>query len=140
MDYAKEILSTAANSSIMEQHSLHMEQGSLFFVGTATVLFRYAGFTILTDPNFLHMGEQVNIGYGLHSTRLTEPAMTLEQLPPLDFVMLSHMHEDHFDRVVERELNKLLPIMTESKCRRCSEKKGIFSSVWYKDLEISDSF
>jgi hypothetical protein len=28
--------------------------GSIFFVGTATVLIRYAGFTILTDPNFLH--------------------------------------------------------------------------------------
>jgi hypothetical protein len=28
-------------------------RGSIFFVGTATVLLRYAGFTILTDPNFL---------------------------------------------------------------------------------------
>jgi len=27
-------------------------RGSVFFVGTATVLLRYAGFTILTDPNF----------------------------------------------------------------------------------------
>ena len=30
--------------------------GSIFFVGTATVLIRYAGFTILTDPNFLQIG------------------------------------------------------------------------------------
>ncbi len=28
--------------------------GSLFFVGTATVVLRYAGFTIVRDPNFLH--------------------------------------------------------------------------------------
>lgn len=34
--------------------------GSLFFIGTATVLLRYAGFTILTDPNFLHKGEKVH--------------------------------------------------------------------------------
>jgi hypothetical protein len=32
-------------------------QGSIFFIGNATVLLRYAGFTILTDPNFLHRGE-----------------------------------------------------------------------------------
>ena len=31
-------------------------QGSIFFVGNATVILSYAGFTILTDPNFLHRG------------------------------------------------------------------------------------
>jgi L-ascorbate metabolism protein UlaG (beta-lactamase superfamily) len=35
-------------------------QGSVFFVGTATVILRYAGFTILTDPNFLHAGDHVH--------------------------------------------------------------------------------
>ena len=35
------------------------------FVGTATVILRYAGFTILTDPNFLHAGDHVHLGYGL---------------------------------------------------------------------------
>ena len=28
--------------------------GSIFFIGNATVLIRYAGFTILTDPTFIH--------------------------------------------------------------------------------------
>jgi hypothetical protein len=31
----------------------HRAQGSIFFVGNATVILSYAGFTILTDPNFL---------------------------------------------------------------------------------------
>ena len=31
--------------------SVNTAQGSLFFIGTATVLLRYAGFTILTDQN-----------------------------------------------------------------------------------------
>ena len=86
--------------------------GTITFIGTATVLLRYAGFTILTDPNFLHRGEQVHLGYGLRSTRRTNPAMELDDLPPLDFVVLSHMHEDHFDRVVTRRLDKSLPIVT----------------------------
>jgi predicted pyridoxine 5'-phosphate oxidase superfamily flavin-nucleotide-binding protein len=38
--------------------------GSLFLVGSATVLLRYAGFTIVTDPNFLHQGDRVHLGYG----------------------------------------------------------------------------
>ena len=36
------------------------EHGSIYFVGTATVIIRYAGFTILTDPNFLHAGLPVH--------------------------------------------------------------------------------
>src|ERR671917_1914982 len=87
-------------------------RGSVFFVGTATVILRYAGFTILTDPNFLHAGDHVHLGYGLTAERLTNPALDIEQLPALDFVVLSHYHGDHFDRVAEERLRKDLPIIT----------------------------
>lgn len=87
-------------------------RGSVFFVGNATVIISYAGFTILTDPNFLHRGDHVHLGFGMTATRRTEPAIALEELPPIDFVLLSHMHEDHFDREVERKLNRKLPIIT----------------------------
>jgi hypothetical protein len=39
-----------------------LTRGSVFFVGTATVILRYAGFTILTDPNFLHARDHVHLG------------------------------------------------------------------------------
>ncbi|HEX9984884.1 MAG TPA: MBL fold metallo-hydrolase [Thermoanaerobaculia bacterium] len=89
-----------------------LRSGSIFFVGTATVILRYGGFTILTDPNFLHKGDHVHLGYGLHSERLTEPAITLEQLPPVDFVLLSHMHGDHFDHLVRDHLDRRIPIIS----------------------------
>ncbi|HEX7152838.1 MAG TPA: MBL fold metallo-hydrolase [Thermoanaerobaculia bacterium] len=89
-----------------------LRSGSIFFVGTATVILRYGGFTILTDPNFLHKGDHVHLGYGLHSERLTEPAITLDQLPPVDFVLLSHMHGDHFDHVVRDHLDRRIPIVS----------------------------
>jgi L-ascorbate metabolism protein UlaG (beta-lactamase superfamily) len=88
-------------------------RGELAFIGTATVLVRYGGFTLLTDPNFLHRGESAYLGLGLRSKRLTEPAMTVAELPPLDFVLLSHHHGDHFDNRAARELDKNLPILTE---------------------------
>src|SRR5688572_11716041 len=92
--------------------------GSIFFIGTATVIIRYAGFTILTDPNFLHKGDHVHLGYGLHSERLTEPALTLDTLPPLDFVLLSHFHGDHFDHVVSERLDRNVPIITTKHAAR----------------------
>ena len=75
-------------------------RGSIFFVGNATVILHYAGFTILTDPNFLHRGDHVHLGHGMTAARRTDPALELEALPPIDFMVLSHMHEDHFDREV----------------------------------------
>jgi L-ascorbate metabolism protein UlaG (beta-lactamase superfamily) len=87
-------------------------KGSIFFIGTATVILRYAGFTILTDPNFLHAGDHVHLGYGLTSERLTEPAIDIDELPPIDLCVLSHYHGDHFDQIVEEKLRKDLPIVT----------------------------
>ena len=102
--------------------------GSIFFVGTATVLIRYAGFTILTDPNFLHHGDHVHLGYGLISRRQTNPAVEIEDLPPLDFVLLSHLHGDHFDRVAQRKLNKATPIISTRHAVTYLKRKGFTST------------
>ncbi|MDN4056292.1 MBL fold metallo-hydrolase [Massilia sp. YIM B02763] len=86
--------------------------GSVQFIGTATVLIHYQGLTILTDPNFLHKGDHVHLGYGLTSERLTNPAIDLAQLPPIDLVILSHLHEDHFDKLVQEKLARNTPVVT----------------------------
>ena len=109
--------------------------GSIFFVGNATVLIRYAGFTILTDPNFLHAGDHVHLGYGLTSVRRTNPAVEIEDLPPLDFVLLSHLHGDHFDRVAERKLNKATPIVSTRHATSYLDKVGFTSTHALKTWE-----
>jgi L-ascorbate metabolism protein UlaG (beta-lactamase superfamily) len=85
--------------------------GSIEFIGNATVLLRFGGLTILTDPNFVHSGEQVPLGYGLTTTRLTDPSMEIEDLPAVDLVVLSHFHGDHFDRVAEERLDRGYPVV-----------------------------
>jgi L-ascorbate metabolism protein UlaG (beta-lactamase superfamily) len=112
-------------------------RGSVYFVGTATVILRYAGFTILTDPNFLHAGDHVHLGYGLTAERLTNPALEIEQLPPLDFVVLSHYHGDHFDRVAEERLRKDVPIVTTEHAAGELKGKGFTAPV---ALDTWDSF
>ena len=68
---------TEASSLLLPRRNENPEfgSGSIFFVGNATLLIRYAGFTILTDPNFLHAGDHVHLGYGLISVRRTNPAL-----------------------------------------------------------------
>lgn len=124
-------MSDSTNTTIIlpsESQLSDPQQGSLFFVGNATVLLRFAGFTILTDPNFLHQGEHVHLGYGIRSARRTNPAIELEDLPPFDLVVLSHMHEDHFDRVVEQKLNKDVPIVTTPHAAAKLKQKGFRSA------------
>ncbi len=109
--------------------SLEATKGSIFFVGTATVILRYAGFTILTDPNFLHAGDHAHLGYGLTSARLTNPAIDIEQCPLLDFCVLSHYHGDHFDQVAEEKLQKDLPIITTKHAAAELTDKGFTQTI-----------
>ncbi|GGZ79115.1 MBL fold metallo-hydrolase [Streptomyces bluensis] len=83
------------------------------FVGNATTLIHYGRLTLLTDPNFLHRGQYAHLGYGLLARRLTEPALTIRDVPrDLDAVVLSHLHGDHWDRVARRGLDRSLPVLT----------------------------
>ena len=97
---------------------------SLQFIGNATVLLRLGAFTILTDPNFIHRGEEIPLGYGLTTTRLTDPALEYDDLPPLDLVVLSHWHADHFDRIAEQRLPRGLPILTTPAAARELDQRG----------------
>jgi L-ascorbate metabolism protein UlaG (beta-lactamase superfamily) len=87
-------------------------RGDLHFVGNATTVITYGGITVLTDPNFLHRGQHAYLGYGLWTTRRTEPALQPADLPPIDLIVLSHLHADHWDRIATRELDPLTTVYT----------------------------
>jgi L-ascorbate metabolism protein UlaG (beta-lactamase superfamily) len=106
--------------------------GSLFFVGTATTLIRYGELTMLTDPNFLHQGQRAYLSHGLTAKRLTEPAMSVEQLPPLDAVVLSHLHGDHWDRQAQRGLDHDVPVITTPHAARRLQWRGFPRSLGLK--------
>ena len=67
------------------------------WLGHTTVLFKMDGTTFLTDPVF---SARIGIGLGpvtLGLKRLVAPALAAVDLPPIDVVLLSHAHMDHFD-------------------------------------------
>jgi len=114
--------------------------GTVQFIGTATVLIRYRGLTIMTDPNFLHKGQHVHLGYGLTSQRQTDPAVDFDKLPPIDLVILSHMHDDHFDKLVQEKLPRNTPIVTNKEASEALKRLGFTQrfalSVWDR-LEVT---
>ena len=101
----------------------------LTFIGTATTLLRIGPFTVLTDPNFLHAGEHAYLGMGLRVARSTDPAMEIDDLPPLDLCVLSHHHGDHFDQVAAERLAKDLPIVTEPHSAKKLRQQGFTNPI-----------
>lgn len=74
------------------------EPNTVTYVGHATVLLRLHGVAILTDPVY---GEYVGI-----YRRYVRPGVPFDALPPLDVILISHGHWDHFDRSTLRRIDK----------------------------------
>ncbi|WP_200807912.1 MBL fold metallo-hydrolase [Demequina sp. NBRC 110056] len=69
-----------------------MSRVSVTLVGGPTVLIEYAGLRLLTDPTFDPPGPVGNL------TKLDGPALSREDVGPVDVVLLSHdEHEDNLD-------------------------------------------
>ncbi|KAF5023998.1 hypothetical protein F66182_3944 [Fusarium sp. NRRL 66182] len=113
------------------------EDANVYFIGTATTVIEWKGFRLLTDPNFLHAGDHVHLGPGVTAQRKTNPAVDLDELPSLDGILLSHYHEDHFDRLVEDSLNRNFLIVTTPHAHKClTSKDDPFRNV--KALDFFD--
>jgi L-ascorbate metabolism protein UlaG (beta-lactamase superfamily) len=70
---------------------------TLAWLGHATVLINFYGVRILTDPVlFARIGVDALIGT-IGPLRLVQCALTPEELPDLDLVLVSHAHFDHLD-------------------------------------------
>jgi len=67
------------------------------WLGHATVLVNFYGLTILTDPTLMpRVGARIG-GATVGPKRLVESPVSIKELPPIDLVLLSHAHMDHFD-------------------------------------------
>lgn len=65
------------------------------WIGHATVLLQHQGINVLTDPMFGNFASPVGFA---GPKRFTQPALNLDQLPPIDVVVISHDHYDHLDK------------------------------------------
>lgn len=78
------------------------------WIGHATYLMNNGDVTILTDPIFSERASPVSWA---GPERLIPPAMTVDQLPSIDVVVISHNHYDHFDLPSLKALQKNNPEM-----------------------------
>ena len=64
------------------------------WIGHASVLIQHRGVNVLTDPMFSTYASPVQFA---GPRRITDPALSANELPPVDVVVISHDHYDHLD-------------------------------------------
>jgi N-acyl-phosphatidylethanolamine-hydrolysing phospholipase D len=74
---------------------------SITWIGHSAFLVRMDGVTFLTDPMLSRVAGPFGV---IGPRRLVPPGVTLDALPPIDFVLLSHDHYDHADLPTVRRL------------------------------------
>ena len=69
-------------------------EATVTFIGHSSFLIRLPGLTVLTDPVFSDRASPVSWA---GPRRARRPGRMLQDLPPVDLVLLSHNHYDHLD-------------------------------------------
>ena len=95
-------------------------------VGTATAVIELDHLTILTDPYFSPQGTVWTGASGAQLTNSYQPAMALQDLPPIDLVLLSHEdHKDNLDDLGRQLLDGRHVVTTEDGARKLAPRKGV---------------
>jgi N-acyl-phosphatidylethanolamine-hydrolysing phospholipase D len=80
-------------------------EATVTWIGHSTVLVQLDGVNFLTDPTWAGRSGPFS---GLVGVRRYTPApIRIEDLPPIDFVLISHDHYDHLDEPTVRRLARL---------------------------------
>jgi len=82
---------------------------NISWIGHSTVLINLYGTKILTDPVLLDRVGIYIAGTSFGPSRLTPPALTIDEIPKPDIVLLSHAHMDHMDYPTLKRLTKKYP-------------------------------
>ncbi|MGV3538474.1 MAG: MBL fold metallo-hydrolase [Rufibacter sp.] len=108
-------------------------QDGLVWLGHATFFIRLGGTTFLTDPVF----------YGVSYMKRKVPLpVKPEELPPIDYVLLSHGHFDHCDKKSLQTLGatQQFTVLTSLKMKKLIQpwlpQTEIIEAGWYQDYRL----
>ena len=113
------------------------------WLGHSTVLINFFGVKILTDPVlFERIGIRVPFLFTLGPRRLTAPALTFEELPKIDLILLSHAHFDHIDWRTLSQFDSSVAVVTAPRTRdllRWTKLCDVTELKWNEDTSIDTS-
>ena len=111
----------------------------LTWLGHSTVLLQMHGLNILFDPLYSKTASPVAFA---GPERYSQAPLTIEELPALDVILLTHDHYDHLDMKTLKQLNEktklfVVPLGVEQHLMRWGiDREKIRTLAWWEETEI----
>ena len=108
------------------------------WLGHSTILLAIDGTVILIDPIFSDHASPIPVA----AKRFQPPAITLDQLPPIDHIIISHDHYDHLDmhtikHFLDTDVSFLAPLGVGSHLRYWGVKpENITELDWWDETQL----
>lgn len=105
---------------------------TITWIGHSTFLLQIAGLTIVTDPVWAK-----RMGF---ERRIEEPGLSLDEIPAVDIILLSHAHYDHLHVGSLKKLKGspvvLVPEGLGSQMRRIMKDREVYELPWWGHTKI----
>ena len=117
------------------------DRNHTIWIGHSTFIIKLNNLTILTDPVF---SERASPFKRFGPKRLIPPSISLEQLPKIDIVTISHNHYDHLDIRSLKKLSKLNPDLIflipngDLDIFKKRKIKNVKEFIWWQDIKIDE--
>ena len=140
VDYSAELEQRLAAGRVIphERPQANLDDWQVWFIGHATALIQIGPYNFLTDPNW---AEFAGPQQGRGPKRACPAGIALEELPPIDAVLLSHNHYDHMDLATLTWLHEkfAMPIFTGlGNASYLPQEFDVVELDWWQWQELGD--
>ena len=114
---------------------------TITWLGHSTFLLRIGGKNILTDPFLTNRASPFSFAGGV--TRYVPPGITINNLPDIDMIIVSHNHYDHLDRYTvcalpnKEDISVFIPLGLKPIFSGCGYKK-IHELDWWMEAHMDE--
>lgn len=109
---------------------------TLSWIGHSTVLINLYGKWILTDPVLFERVGIYLLGTSYGPTRISPPALSFDEIPQPDIILLSHAHMDHMDYPTLKFFSKKYPYKIDVITAYLT--KDVIEDLPWKSLNVMD--
>ena len=120
---------------------LDLNKNHTIWIGHSTFIIKVNNLTILTDPVF---SDRASPFRRFGPKRLIPPSISLEELPKIDVVTISHNHYDHLDIRSLKKLSKINPdliyLIPKGDLDIFKKRKitNVKEFMWWEDIKIDE--
>ncbi len=109
---------------------------NISWIGHSTILINFYGKIILTDPVLFQSVGLEFLGIIIGPTRYSNPALSVEEIPKPDLLLLSHAHMDHMDYQTLRHIANKYPKQID--CLTAFNTMDVIEDLPWKSLAEID--